>query len=154
MKLYTYPGAPNSRRVHIYLAEKGIDVPFQTVDIMRRENRQSEFVENVNSLGGLPVLELDDGRVQGSPLTKAVVEKPLPEATEQNRAVVHRTCRFFDAALAERPQFAGDAFSMADILALCSIEFATRLNDLPPDPALANRARWHQRVSSRPSAGA
>jgi glutathione S-transferase len=34
MKLYTFPGAPNPRRVHIYLAEKGIEVPFERVDIM------------------------------------------------------------------------------------------------------------------------
>ncbi len=47
MKLYTYAGAPNPRRVHIYLAEKGIEVPFETVDIMKRANRQPEFVEKV-----------------------------------------------------------------------------------------------------------
>jgi glutathione S-transferase len=61
MKLYTYPGAPNPRRVHIYLAEKGIEIPFETVDIMKRANREPEFVKNVNAMGGLPVLELDDG---------------------------------------------------------------------------------------------
>ena len=61
MKLLTYPGAPNPRRVHIYLAEKGIDIPFETVDMMKRENRRPEFIENVNLMGGLPVLELDDG---------------------------------------------------------------------------------------------
>ena len=61
MKLYTYNGAPNPRRVHIYLAEKGIEVPFEQVDIMKRANRTAEFMENVNVMGGLPVLELDDG---------------------------------------------------------------------------------------------
>ena len=39
MRLYTYPSAPNPRRVHIYLAEKGIDLDFQQVDIMKRDNR-------------------------------------------------------------------------------------------------------------------
>ena len=61
MKLYTFAGAPNPRRVHIYLVEKGIDVPFEHVDIMKRENRKPEFMKNVNVMGGLPVLELDDG---------------------------------------------------------------------------------------------
>ena len=61
MKLYTYPGAPNPRRVHIFLAEKGIDVPFERVDIMTRANRTPEFMANVNPMGGLPVLALDDG---------------------------------------------------------------------------------------------
>ena len=60
MKLYTYPGAPNPRRVHMYLAEKKIEVPFERVDIMKRENRKPEFMEKVNWMGGLPVLELDD----------------------------------------------------------------------------------------------
>ena len=61
MKLYTYSGAPNPRRVHIYLAEKGIEIPFETVDIMKRENRSPEFVAEKNAMGGVPVLELDDG---------------------------------------------------------------------------------------------
>ncbi len=61
MKLYTYPGAPNPRRVHIFLAEKGIEVPFETVDMLKRANRTPEFLARVNPLGGLPVLALDDG---------------------------------------------------------------------------------------------
>ena len=61
MKLYTFPGAPNPRRVHLYLAEKGIDVPCETVDIMTRQNRTPEFMKKRNLLGGLPVLEIDDG---------------------------------------------------------------------------------------------
>ena len=62
MKLYTYPSAPNPRRVHIYLAEKGIEVPIEQVDIMKRENRTPEFMSRVNSMGGLPVpLRVRDG---------------------------------------------------------------------------------------------
>ena len=61
MKLLTYAGAPNPRRVHIYLAEKDIEVPFEQVDIMKRANRTPEFTSEVNAMGGLPVLELDDG---------------------------------------------------------------------------------------------
>jgi len=38
MKLYTFPDAPNPRRVHIYLAEKGLEIPFERIDIMKREN--------------------------------------------------------------------------------------------------------------------
>lgn len=61
MKLYTFPRAPNPRRVHIFLAEKGLEIPSETVDIMKRENRAPEFMEKRNRMGGLPVLELDDG---------------------------------------------------------------------------------------------
>ncbi|MCI0547267.1 MAG: glutathione S-transferase N-terminal domain-containing protein, partial [Candidatus Rokubacteria bacterium] len=60
MKLYDSKLAPNPRRVRIFLAEKGIAVPLVNVDIARAENRQPPFLAK-NPLGGLPVLELDDG---------------------------------------------------------------------------------------------
>src|SRR5437588_5888733 len=61
MKLYEYTAAPNPRRVRIFLAEKGIQVPLVQVDIPKGENRKPEFLK-INPMGGLPVLELDDGR--------------------------------------------------------------------------------------------
>jgi glutathione S-transferase len=60
MKLHEFPGAPNPKKVRVYLAEKGIDVPSVTVNIVAGENRQPEFLKK-NPMGGLPVLELDDG---------------------------------------------------------------------------------------------
>ena len=60
MILYDYPGGPNPRRVRIFLAEKGIAVPMETVDILKRRNRQPDFLEK-NPTGGIPILELDDG---------------------------------------------------------------------------------------------
>ena len=60
MKIYDYPQAPNPRRVRIFLAEKGIEIPFETVDITKRTNREPAFLAK-NPLGGIPVLELDDG---------------------------------------------------------------------------------------------
>jgi len=60
MKLYEYTQAPNPRRVRIFLAEKGITVPFEQVDIAKGQNRAPEFLK-INPMGGLPVLELDDG---------------------------------------------------------------------------------------------
>ncbi|WP_340691802.1 glutathione S-transferase family protein [Hyphomonas sp.] len=60
MILYNYPGGPNPRRVRIFLAEKGIAVSMETVDIMTRRNRQPDFLEK-NPTGGIPILELDDG---------------------------------------------------------------------------------------------
>jgi glutathione S-transferase len=60
MKLYEFAGAPNPRKVRVYLAEKGIEVPSVTVNIITGENRQPEFLKK-NPMGGLPVLELDDG---------------------------------------------------------------------------------------------
>ena len=60
MKLYGFTGAPNPKRVTVYLAEKGIQVPTEQVNILSGENRQPEFLKK-NPLGGVPVLELDDG---------------------------------------------------------------------------------------------
>jgi len=60
MKLYDYKAGPNPRRVRIYLAEKGIEVPLVHVDIMKREQKAPEFLEK-NPIGSIPVLELDDG---------------------------------------------------------------------------------------------
>jgi glutathione S-transferase len=60
MKIHDFPGAPNPRRVRIYLAEKGLTIPFVPVDLVSGENRKPEFLRK-NPLGGVPVLELDDG---------------------------------------------------------------------------------------------
>jgi len=205
MKLYTYAGAPNPRRVHIYLAEKGIEVPFESVDIMKRANRTPEFMERVNSMGGLPVLELDDGShiaesvaicryfevlhpepslfgttpkeqgivemwirrielnfmmpvgmvwVHGSPLTKGVIKHQIAEMAEQNRKIVGNYFEFLDRHLATQPFLAGERFSMPDIVALTTMDFASQLNKLPHPPELEHLSRWYEAVSSRPSARA
>ena len=61
MILYGAPNpAPNPRRVRIFLAEKGIDLPETRVDMMKREHKAVEFRAK-NSMGQLPTLELDDG---------------------------------------------------------------------------------------------
>src|SRR5438552_10771245 len=60
MKLYHHPLAPNPRRARIFLAEKGIEVPLVEIDIFSGANRTTEFLAK-NPVGGLPVLELDDG---------------------------------------------------------------------------------------------
>jgi glutathione S-transferase len=60
MKLHEFRGAPNPKKVRVYLAEKGIEVASVPVDIVSGENRKPEFLKK-NPMGGLPVLELDDG---------------------------------------------------------------------------------------------
>ena len=59
MKLYTAP-SPSGLRVSVFLAEKGIELPTETLDIQVGETRTDEFLQK-NSLGEIPVLELDDG---------------------------------------------------------------------------------------------
>lgn len=61
MKLYDEKlPAPNPRRVRIYLAEKGLSIPLVHVPMRERAHKAPEFKAK-NSLGQLPVLELDDG---------------------------------------------------------------------------------------------
>ena len=62
MKLYDGGRAPNPRRVRIFLAEKGIDVPLVPVDMGAMGHRSQEITER-NPLQRLPVLELDDGTI-------------------------------------------------------------------------------------------
>jgi glutathione S-transferase len=60
MKIYDFVGAPNPKKLRAYLAEKGLQVPMEQVNIVSGENRTPEFLKK-NPLAGLPVLELDDG---------------------------------------------------------------------------------------------
>lgn len=61
MKLYNELNpAPNPRRVRIFLAEKDISIPFVHVPLRQGSHKEPEFLTK-NSLGQVPVLELDDG---------------------------------------------------------------------------------------------
>ena len=51
---------PNPRRVRIFLAEKGIEVPFEQVDLMKGDLKTDAFTK-LNKLQRVPVLVLDDG---------------------------------------------------------------------------------------------
>ena len=59
MKLYDSIG-PNPHIVRMFMAEKGIDLPKQTVDLRGGENRQESHLKR-NPMGQMPTLELDDG---------------------------------------------------------------------------------------------
>lgn len=60
MKILEEKRAPNPRRVRIFLAEKGIEVPFEQVDIMQSAHKAPEFTK-INPFQRVPVLILDDG---------------------------------------------------------------------------------------------
>ncbi len=87
MKLYTSKIAPNPKRVHIFLAEKGIDVDCVEIDLGKSEHLNADFVA-INPLARVPVLELDDG----SYIAESVA-----------------ICRYFDAQQPEPPLFGTDA---------------------------------------------
>ena len=95
MKLYDeHDPAPNPRRVRIFLAEKGIDdIEMVRVALARREHKSAAHLAR-NSLGQLPVLELDDGRL-------------LSESVS--------ICRYLEALHPAPPLFGRDDFERASV---------------------------------------
>ena len=59
MKLYDSIG-PNPHVVRMFIAELGLDIEKEEVDLMGGENRQAEHLSR-NPSGQMPTLELDDG---------------------------------------------------------------------------------------------
>ena len=205
MKFYNEANpAPNPRKVRIYLAEKGLSVPTERVRMMKREHKAPEFLAK-NSLGQLPVLELDDGIhlsesiaicryfealhpqpplfgrdareaafvemwirraefrlwapmgqvwINDDPRTAMVNPTQFHEYGQKNRKLVAHAMKWLDSELADgRRWLAGDAYSMADIVLLCGIDFAKFVNmDMPEDAK--HLQAWHERISERPSSKA
>jgi glutathione S-transferase len=129
MKLHTSIG-PNPRVVKMFLAEKGLDLPFVKVDLMGGENRREPYNATVNRAGQTPALELDDG----STLTEitAICEyleerqpsPPLIGTTVEERAVTRMWTRRVDLKVCE-PMANG--FRYAEGLPL----FQSRMRCLP-----------------------
>ncbi|MGX7952269.1 glutathione S-transferase family protein [Tsuneonella sp. HG249] len=72
---------------------------------------------------------------------------------EANRPRVADAFAFFDRSLENREFLAGDGYSMADILLLTTVDFATFVG-CGPGPENGALTRWHETVSARPSASA
>lgn len=90
MKLYMSFRAPNPRRVAIFVAEKELQIPQQTIDLGKLEHRSAEFLAR-NPLGRVPALELDDGRVLAE--TRAIctyLEGLQPEPNLMGRDATER----------------------------------------------------------------
>ena len=60
MKLIDQPHAPNPRRVNIFLAEKGIEIPTEVLKLPQKEHLTPE-IKALNPVQLLPILVLDDG---------------------------------------------------------------------------------------------
>jgi glutathione S-transferase len=86
------------------------------------------------------------------PLTAALLTQ-FKDFGESNRALYASACKWLDREIAGRDFMAGDAYSMADIIALTTVDFATFTGLEMPEAATALRA-WHERVSARASAAA
>src|SRR5271155_2382785 len=203
MKIYDFALAPNPRRLRIFVAEKGLKIPTEQVDIFTGQNRTPEMLAK-NPAGGLPVLELDDGTHMAESVAicryleglhpepnlmgknsreQAEIEmwnrrvelglfsaagrafqhtnelfkeriKQFPEYGETHRETTKQQLVWLDAQIGNKPFVAGDRFTIADITAEVAVDFAAQAAGVSIDPSLKNLTRWHQSVSSRPSAKA
>lgn len=203
MKLYDSRMAPNPRRVRIFLAEKGVEVPTEQVDMMAKQHLTPEYAA-INPLQRMPALELDDGTIISEsvaicryfealrpqpplfgtgPQEIAIVEMwnrrcelnllsivahvfrhthpamkelevpQVPAWAEANRPRVIDFLRILNTELAAHSFIAGEHYTVADITALCAVDFMKPTRIAVPDD-LANVKRWHADVSARPSAKA
>jgi glutathione S-transferase len=92
--------------------------------------------------------------INADPRTAAIMPKQFPDYGEYSKTVTIEAMLWLDRELADgRPWLAGANFSMADIVLLCGIDFAGFIHIDLPDTARHLDA-WHDRVSTRPSAGA
>jgi glutathione S-transferase len=105
MKLYTGLG-PNPRTVRMFMAEKGIEIPLEKVDLMAAENRRPPYTGK-NPAGQLPCLELDDGThlAEITAICEYLEEKqpkpPLIGTTPEERAVTRMWTRRIDLNIVE-----------------------------------------------------
>lgn len=141
MKLYDFKAAPNPRRVSMFIAEKGLDIPRVEVNLGAKEQLREDYAK-VNFFQQIPALELDDGTV----LTESVAiclylerlhpdpclmgSTPLEEAQIlmwDRRMELTGQMAVADAFRNSNPFFAGRAISGPD--------------DFEQIPALAERGR-------------
>lgn len=99
LKLYQSSGSPNSRRVRIFLAEKGLEIPLIPVDLGKGE-QHSEAYRAIN------------------------------------------------------PFVAGERYSIADITAMVTVDFAAKAINFAVPEEYSALKRWYAQVSKRPSAAA
>jgi glutathione S-transferase len=209
MKLYDFELAPNPRRVRMYLAEKGIELPRVQVNLRQGEQFDEGFRrENPSMI--VPALALDDGTLitetmaicryfeaqqpapalfGSTPREQAMVEMwsrraelegfqavaealrnslerfrdralpgprnyaQIPALVERGKARIRGFFEDLDARLATSRYVAGASFSVADITAFVTVEFAGWIEE-KPTAAQTHLLRWHGEVAARPSAKA
>ncbi len=203
MKLYDSKFAPNPRRARIFLAEKGISVPTEQVDIGAKQHLTPEYAA-INPLQRTPALELDDGTIiaeliaicryfeelqpepplfgKGAkeiaavemwnrrcelnlffpvahvfrhthPAMKELEVPQVAEWAEANRPRIAEFLKILDDQLETNEFIAGAHYTVADITALCALDFTKPARVTVPE-GLGNLQRWREAVSARPSARA
>ncbi|MDB5780131.1 glutathione S-transferase [Caballeronia mineralivorans] len=91
--LYESKGSPNSRRVRLFIAEKGIDIPMKPVDLGTKE-QFSDAYRTINPRSQVPALALADGPVITEVLAiwryleEAYPQTPLLGTTATSKALI------------------------------------------------------------------
>lgn len=93
MIFYDGGGAPNPRRVRVFLSEKNIEIPIKSIDIMKGDHKKNDY-KKISPLSQVPALELDDG----SYITESIA-----------------ICRYLEALNPEPNLFGLDPFEIANI---------------------------------------
>jgi len=93
MKLYDGGRAPNPRRTRIFLAEKGIKLPLEPIDLGAMQHRSAAYAA-VNPIQRVPALELGDGTV----ITESIA-----------------ICRYFEEIQPDPPLFGRGALEVARV---------------------------------------
>lgn len=210
MKLHHSASSPNSRRVRIFLAEKGLSIPLVAVDLGKGE-QHSDAYRAINPRRVVPTLVLEDGTAIGEvpaicryiedahptpPLLgetakekaevlmwerraelegfAAVMEAirnsapglksraiagphdyaQIPGLAERSKLRVKNFFADFDVRLSEAPFVAGQRFSVADITALVTVDFAAKAINLAVADEHRSLKRWYHAISSRPGMAA
>ncbi len=105
MKFYDSVG-PNPHVVRMVMAEKGISLPSETIDIVAGANRSGDFIKKVPA-GGTPALELDSGQVVSEITVIAEYLEELHPApalfgtTAEERAEARKWLRIIDLGYCE-----------------------------------------------------
>jgi len=210
LKLYQSAGSPNSRRVRIFLAEKGLKLTLVPVDLGKGEQRSDKY-RLINPREMVPTLVLDDGTAIGevlaiwryleetypskqllgaTPTEKALVTmwerraelegfaavmegvrnaaaglksraiagphdyEQIPALVDRNKLRVANFISDLDARLTDSPFVASEQYSVADITALVTIDFAAKALGISPLENHRGLRHWYSAVSSRPSVSA
>jgi len=203
---YDCLSAPSPRRVRMLIAEKGLSLPTEYVDLAGGEHL-SEAFGRLNPHRTVPVLQLADGtclldstsismyldevfpenNLTGSTakeralvamwqremdlngltavaecfrnssrgfrdraLTGPVNYPQIPELGERGRQRVRQFFGDLDSRLRESAYVAVDRFTIADITAYVSVEFARAIKEQPSSD-LVHLARWRDALAKRPS---
>ncbi len=123
-------------------------------NLLGRDLREQAEIERWNRRMELELFAAIGRTVQNTSSIFQGRFKQFPDYGEAQRVIVHKRLERMDRELNEHQFVAGNRFTIADITALVAIDIGGRLADIRIAPELAHLTRWHQTVSSRPSAKA